>query len=310
MSRRRRWLAGALMTTIPAAIPAGQALAAATTQPSVPSRVSAHRIAFNHPVVVTGTLSASDAGHRLQLQFQAAGQSAWQALDHTSVGPHGHYRLAARLKRSGDVRVLDTTAAGAPVPLAQAREAAAPRQIQHVTVTAALQVSPRGQGTLDGQRIGVWGRLLPELRGRVVTLQSRFGSHWRTVARTRTGRHGGFTLRFAPAPGTHDLRVRFSGDASNATSTAYAGNATGFEQAQASWYEDAGQTGCGFHATYGVANKSLPCGTKVTLSYGGRTVQAVVDDRGPYVGGRTFDLNQNTAAALGFAGVATVWYAY
>ena len=59
-----------------------------------------------------------------------------------------------------------------------------------------------------------------------------------------------------------------------------------------------------------MANKSLPCGTHVTFSYGGRTVVATVDDRGPYVGGRTWDLNQNTAAALGFAGVGTVWDAY
>ena len=32
-----------------------------------------------------------------------------------------------------------------------------------------------------------------------------------------------------------------------------------------------------------------------------------VDDRGPYVGGREWDLNQNTAGALGFNGVASVW---
>jgi rare lipoprotein A (peptidoglycan hydrolase) len=36
-------------------------------------------------------------------------------------------------------------------------------------------------------------------------------------------------------------------------------------------------------------------------------VNAVVDDRGPFVGGRDWDLNQNTAAALGFQGVGTVW---
>jgi rare lipoprotein A (peptidoglycan hydrolase) len=36
-------------------------------------------------------------------------------------------------------------------------------------------------------------------------------------------------------------------------------------------------------------------------------VTATVDDRGPYVGGRDWDLNQNTAAALGFGGVGTVW---
>jgi hypothetical protein len=76
--------------------------------------------------------------------------------------------------------------------------------------------------------------------------------------------------------------------------------------AVASWYYDEGSTACGFHAEYGVANKTLPCGAKVTLSYGGHTVVATVDDRGPFVYGRTFDLDQRTAGALGMWGVATV----
>ena len=83
-----------------------------------------------------------------------------------------------------------------------------------------------------------------------------------------------------------------------------------FNQSTASWYEDGGTTACGFHSYYGVANLSLPCGTHVRFSYGGRTVTATVDDRGPYVGGREWDLNQNTAAALGFGGVAPVWSSF
>ncbi len=74
----------------------------------------------------------------------------------------------------------------------------------------------------------------------------------------------------------------------------------------ASWYYDEGSTACGFHASYGVANRTLPCGTRVTIRYGYRRVVATVDDRGPYVGGRSFDLDQRTAMALGFAGVGTV----
>ena len=31
------------------------------------------------------------------------------------------------------------------------------------------------------------------------------------------------------------------------------------------------------------------------------------DDRGPVVAGRDWDLNQNTAGALGFGGVDAVW---
>jgi len=75
----------------------------------------------------------------------------------------------------------------------------------------------------------------------------------------------------------------------------------------ASWYYDEGNTACGFHAEYGVANKTLPCGTKVTIRYGDREVVATVDDRGPYVYGRDFDLSQTTAAALGMSGVVTVY---
>jgi rare lipoprotein A (peptidoglycan hydrolase) len=36
-------------------------------------------------------------------------------------------------------------------------------------------------------------------------------------------------------------------------------------------------------------------------------VVATVDDRGPFVYGRTYDLDQRTAGALGMWGVATVY---
>lgn len=78
--------------------------------------------------------------------------------------------------------------------------------------------------------------------------------------------------------------------------------------ATASWYDDAGATASGSHAYYGVAHLSLPFGTKVRFCYHGNCITAVVDDRGPYVGGREWDLNQNTASALGFSGVDTVGY--
>ena len=99
----------------------------------------------------------------------------------------------------------------------------------------------------------------------------------------------------------------FAGDGRNGRSVQPAGSVTVFGQSVASWYDDGGNTACGFHAGLGVANKTLPCGSRVAFHYGNRTVTAVVDDRGPYVGGREWDLNQNTAAALGFSGVGTVW---
>ena len=62
------------------------------------------------------------------------------------------------------------------------------------------------------------------------------------------------------------------------------------------------------NATYGVANKTLPCGEDVALYYHGRTLVAPVIDRGPYVKGRRYDLTYATAKALGTisAGVATI----
>jgi rare lipoprotein A (peptidoglycan hydrolase) len=63
------------------------------------------------------------------------------------------------------------------------------------------------------------------------------------------------------------------------------------------------------HVTYNLSKPRLTsCGTQVALRYNGRSVTATVDDRGPYVAGRDWDLNQNTAAALGFGGVGTIWW--
>ena len=52
----------------------------------------------------------------------------------------------------------------------------------------------------------------------------------------------------------------------------------------------------------GVAHKTLPCGTKVTLRHNGRRVRVPVIDRGPYVGAREYDLTAATARKLGFRG--------
>lgn len=84
----------------------------------------------------------------------------------------------------------------------------------------------------------------------------------------------------------------------------------GYRRRMASWYYDKGhQTACGFVARFGVANKKLPCGTHVKFWRAGHTVTATVDDRGPYVAGRTWDLGQKTARRLHFRGIGVgyVW---
>jgi rare lipoprotein A len=59
------------------------------------------------------------------------------------------------------------------------------------------------------------------------------------------------------------------------------------------------------------AHRTLPLGTKLIVSYGGRSVEVIVNDRGPYSGGRELDLSQGAAEYLGltYAGVDYVDYA-
>jgi rare lipoprotein A len=61
---------------------------------------------------------------------------------------------------------------------------------------------------------------------------------------------------------------------------------------------------------YTAAHKTMPLGTDLTVSYGGRSVQVTVNDRGPYVGARELDLSQGAAEYLGLthAGVDYVEY--
>ena len=56
-----------------------------------------------------------------------------------------------------------------------------------------------------------------------------------------------------------------------------------------------------------VANRTLPCGTRLRLRVGGHVVEAQVLDRGPYVDGRAFDLAPAVCHALGACdGVTTI----
>ena len=50
--------------------------------------------------------------------------------------------------------------------------------------------------------------------------------------------------------------------------------------------------------TWGVAHKTLPCGTKVAIAHAGRIVIAPVVDRGPFTKGVAYDLTAKTARAV------------
>jgi rare lipoprotein A len=159
-------------------------------------------------------------------------------------------------------------------------------------------------GTLtEGRRTG--------LADELVALESLGRHGWRTVARTHTGTRGRFSLSYFPRKlGSQLMRLRFAGDAADRPTQQRLGRLNVFRVAVASWYGGGGSLACGgllTSSTMGVANKTLPCGTLVTLRYDGRSVRVPVVDRGPYVAGREFDLTEATKIALGFEGVGEVW---
>ncbi len=309
--RRSRLGAGALILAVPlsaAALVAGQALAAPAQQ-ALRITPRSVRIAYGHDLIVRGA-APSDAGHTVVLEFARRGASAWRTLSSATVAGDGSFRLIGALAQSGRLRALDTST-GVQTPLlarASNGAVAATSAAVPVEVAARVRVRPRPISVLGGQAVLVRGRLLPAVAGRKVSLQGRQNGRWQTLTSTRTRAAGRFVLRYvADVAGQEPIRVKFAGDHTNGRSTASAGQMTVYHGAGASWYNDGGNTACGFHAHYGVANRTLPCGTKVSLRYNGRSVTATVDDRGPYVGGRDWDLNQSTASALGFGGVGTVW---
>ena len=92
-----------------------------------------------------------------------------------------------------------------------------------------------------------------------------------------------------------------------------AGPLSGGAWVYASWYGPGfygNRTACGLTFTpssWGVAHRTLRCGTMVQITYRGHTVSAPVIDRGPYVAGREIDLAAAVANALGFSGVQQVY---
>lgn len=181
-----------------------------------------------------------------------------------------------------------------------------------IKLQARFTLSSQRLDVLLGRRIRISGRLRPGQAGQTVSLQLLGGSGWRTVRNAETMAGGRFAITYAVGrTSSRQARLRFAGYGRSGVSIRHLGRVTVYRPTQASWYGLIGnRTACGqtlTTGTLGVAHKTLPCGTQVTLRYGGRSVRVPVVDRGPYVGGREWDLTLATARRLNFGGVGTVW---
>ena len=156
-----------------------------------------------------------------------------------------------------------------------------------------------------GETVKVDGRVEPAAQRSV---EVRIGGDTQTV---RSAADGSFSAEW------HSERAgRYRVSATVAGPTPLSGRMSRkvnvYRPAEASYYGPGlygGHLACGGTLTpgkLGVANKTLPCGSKVTLRYGSRSVRVKVIDRGPYAGNREFDLTEATKRRLGFPSTGTV----
>lgn len=160
----------------------------------------------------------------------------------------------------------------------------------HRNVMAHHTVKFRGRVTPGGSR-----EVVVQVGGR------RLHSH--------TQRDGSFSVRWhASGSGTYGARATVA----NTTVRSHRMTVYVFRPAEASYYGPGlygGGLACGGTLSpgkLGVAHKTLPCGSEVTLRYHGKTLTVPVIDRGPYAGNREYDLTAATKAKLGFPSTGTV----
>ena len=155
--------------------------------------------------------------------------------------------------------------------------------------------------------------------GRTVTIQRLAGEDaWTPVASVTADDSGAFLASWTPAEqGRHVLRaVVGGGEASASSAGASEPRAVmAVRPANATWYGPGfygRRTACGTRLTtrtLGVAHRTLPCGTRVTLTHGGRSVTVRVIDRGPFARGFDWDITAAAAKRLDFLSSGRIGFA-
>ena len=204
-----------------------------------------------------------------------------------------------------------STATGADAAPATGAQPAAAAKAAPTHFT--LRVTAR-RHVLSGRSGLVKGSIAPAEKGRTVLVQARGArGGWHTVARVHTSGKGRFAASWRPrGRGRYDVRAKLLRSSAQRKAK---GGVTVYRTSFVSYYGPGfygHRTACGGTlqpGTLGVANRSLPCGTRVTLRYRSHTVTVRVIDRGPYVGGREYDLTAATKNRLRFGSTGTLWSA-
>lgn len=304
---RRGWVAALLLplAALTIAKAGAPALGAPANEKTASLSTSDKRVRPSEKVTVRGRFrplrtaaapvggGTAPASGPIWIQLRALGAKHWQDARSTRAGAGGRFSERVRIERSGRIRAVSADGRVTGARLVRVRSVTRARVEKRARV---------------GHKVRIRGRVAPAGTRRRITI--KVGGD---KLRTRANRNGRFKVRWKPRhAGRHTVRVRAAGNLVAAGSTGRAGRVTVFRPAEASWYGPGlygNGTACGGRlepSTIGVAHKSLPCGTKLTIRYHGRQVKARVIDRGPYVPGREFDLTEAVKSRLGMGGIGTI----
>ncbi|HEX2241170.1 MAG TPA: septal ring lytic transglycosylase RlpA family protein [Actinomycetota bacterium] len=257
---------------------------------------------FRKPIVIKGHLERGYEGDYVALERRWPRENDWEAIRTKRVDEELKVRFELEHPRSSaHYRLMWTDG-----------------QVDQATYSDSVRIGVRARITLhfnpsriySGREVKAWGSLRPFHRGRRFVLQTFAGWGWRTLAKLHAP-EGKFVARFrSGSPGRRAYRVLFRGDHWNAPEVSSA-PLYAYDPDLATWYGPGlygNGTACGqtlTPGTEGVAHRTLPCGTMVSVYFQGRSVTVPVIDRGPYSGAE-WDLTQATAERLGFSGSQTI----
>jgi rare lipoprotein A len=296
--RRRRRMAAAALLPLAAALTTSAFADTPAEGPSARIDAAQRSVPIGQSVTLRGVFPGA-SGAAIELRYRPQGASAWHTAAHARTGKTGHYAVRVKPRRIATWRA-ELVGAGA------ARDASTGSE--RIAVRSRTVAKVGGRNAMAGDRVKVKGHVTPAGAKRRIIV--RVGGE--RVA-TRAGRDGGFQVAVeAPSTGSYPVDVRARPNEVATGSRDSAGRVFVYRPAAASWYGPGlygNNLACGgtlSPSTMGVANKALPCGTKVHLRYRGKSVTVPVIDRGPYAAGREYDLTAATKEALGFPDVGTV----
>ena len=170
-------------------------------------------------------------------------------------------------------------------------------------------------GEMLGHTLRFRGTVGVEQAGRTLQIQRQVaGGAWTQTASATVAADGTFLARWRTDEiGSFAVRALIAGtQVQAADALPLTTNVTVYRPARATWFGPGfygKHTACGqvmSHALLGVAHRTLPCGTPVSVFFAGKAITVPVIDRGPFANGARYDLTSAVAQAVGMTEKSTI----